>query len=175
MALQADFHSTPLSHKRSLLQRVADQNIIFVLRRPRSLDALVGVDHRHSDLAGNADGHFQIFAVHFWAAKRSVGLEPRDCQACLVACVLDAIWIIEHRHGVEVARLAHEFAAEVNHRLDVLVAHRSGVFDSPFKWFVAGAGVFGVQSNLNLAHEQYLLWLFLNGWYRLCRRHPEFL
>ena len=132
----ADLHAAPLGDERRFLQRVFDQHEVLFLGGPLGLDAFVGVDDRHADLGGDADGQLDVFAVHVRPAQRAVRLQAGDRQPGLVAGVLDAIRIVEHRDGVEIARLAHQFAAEVDHRLEVFVAHLGRLLDGPLERFV---------------------------------------
>ena len=106
--------------KAASCKRVFDQHEVLFLGGPLGLDAFVRVDDRHADLGGDADGELDVFAMDVGPAQRAVGLEAGDLQAGLVAGLLDAIRVVEHRDGVEVTRLAHQFAAEVDHRLEVL-------------------------------------------------------
>ena len=52
-----------------------------------------------------------------------------------------------------ITRFAHQFASEVDHRLDVLVAHCGGLIESPFERLVVMTGGFQIHTDVDLAHE----------------------
>ena len=84
--------------------------------------------------------------------QRRVGGEPGELDAGLRAGPLDAERVVEHRDAVEVAGLAEQFAAPVDHRLDVLVAQLRGLLDAPLERLVVVADELQVDAERYLAH-----------------------
>ena len=77
---------------------------------------------------------------------------PESFTPAWLAGALDAQRIVEHRDAVEVAGLAQQFAAPVDHRLDVLVAQFGGLLDAPLEGLVVVADEFQVDADGDLAH-----------------------
>ena len=81
-------------------------------------------------------------------ARQAGKLDPRP-----LAGAADAVGIVEHRDAVEVARLAQQFAAPMDHRLHVLVAQFGGLFHAPFERLVVVPHEFHVHAQIDIAHR----------------------
>jgi hypothetical protein len=103
-----------------------------------------------------ANGQFQILAVDVRPPEWAVGLQPRDPQTGGIARLLYSIGVVEHRDSMEIAGLAHELAAKVNHGLEVFVAHLCGGLDRPLERFVGASGELGVEADSDPGHNNFL-------------------
>ena len=81
-------------------------------------------------------------------AERPESFTPAFC-----AGALDAQRVVEHRDAVEVAGLAEQFAAPVDHRLDVFVAQFGGLLDAPLEGLVVVTDEFHVDANVDFCHR----------------------
>ena len=107
------------------LEHVAHQHVVLLLGGPVGLGALVGVDDRRAAFGGEADRLLEVLGADLRLAQRGVGGEAGELDARLLAGPPDAE-VVEHGDAVEVAGLAEQLAAPVDHRLDVLVAEFGG-------------------------------------------------
>jgi len=105
------------------------------------------------DFGGDPDGQLDILPVDVRPAQGSVRLQTRYLHPGLVASLLDAPGIVEHRNGMKIAGFAHQFPAEVDHGLEILVAHLGRRLDSPLERLVRTAGELGVKSDVNVGHS----------------------
>jgi len=64
----------------------------------------------------------------------------------------DAEGIVQHGHAVEVARLAEELPAPVDHGLDVLVAQLGGLGHAPLEGLVVVSDELHVHAEADLRH-----------------------
>ena len=85
--------------------------------------------------------------------ERPDSLTPAFSQARLIAQR-----VVEHRDAVEVAGLAQQLAAPVDHRLDVLVAQSGRLLDAPLEGLVVVADEFQVHADGDLAHKECGMW-----------------
>jgi len=114
---------------------------------------IVGVYHRRADLGGEADGLLQIVPVDVRPADRSVALQPGNLQSEPLGGAADPPGVVPHGHGVVIGGLAHELAAPVDHRLDVLVAQLGRLLDAPLEGLLVAADRFHIHADGNLTHD----------------------
>ena len=150
---QADQDSPRLGHGGRLVERVAHQHVIVLDRRPGLLGALVGVDHRCAALGGETDRLFQVLGADVGPAEHGMAGKRRQLNARSFTRAPNPIRIVEHRDAMEVAALAQQLAARVDHRLDVLVAQFGRFFDAPLERFVVVADELHVDAQRDFTHD----------------------
>ena len=99
------------------------------------------------------DRLLEIFDADLRLAQRRVGRDARELDPKPLAGAADAVGIVEHGDAVEVAGLAEQLAAPMDHRFDVIVAQRGGLFDAPFERFVVVPHEFEIDAQVKVCHD----------------------
>ena len=134
MGFQDEHYVSPEAGVGGRLEHVAHQRLVLGLRRPRGAPcAVVGSDERRAALVGEADRLTQVIGADLRMAQRRVRRQRRDLQIIGLGCALDPKGVVKQRDAVEVARLAEQLAASVDHRLRVLEAELGGLLHAPLK------------------------------------------
>ena len=168
--LEPDDDAPRLGDRCRLVEHVAHQLVVLLLRRPARLRPLIRVDDPRAALDGEADGLLEVLDADLGLAQRGVGREARHPDAGLVADPAHPQRVVEHGDAVEVACLAEQLAAPVDHGLDVLVAQLGGFLVPPLEGLVLVPHVLHVHAQADLCHVVLLPVLFALPWpaHRLC-------
>ena len=126
--------------------------MILSLGGPGLFRTFVGVDHRRSAFRGKADGLFKIFDADFGLGDGRVCREAGQLHTRFRARALDAQRIVEHGNAVKIAGFAEQFAAEMDHGLDVFVAQFRGLRDAPLEGLVIMTDKLKVDTDADFGH-----------------------
>ena len=153
--LDADVYAVTLGRAKHRLQCVSHDTPRLIERHPLGPDPLICVDHGSADGRGEADGLLKVRNGNLGAHQRAMRAEPAGFQTVLLQQFQHFERVVVHGKRVEVAGLAEQFTAVVDHRLDVLITKLSRPLQARREALVLTADKLHVHTSMN-CHASHL-------------------